>query len=66
MACSRARATSLSDQVIVGVSQSSGVLKFLKLSLHADRTVEDEVWVQGVHRAHTELSNAEWNCTAGA
>lgn len=64
--CSGAGTTALGDQVIVGISQSSGVPKFLNPSLHADRPVEDKVWVQGIHRVHPELSDAEWNCTAGA
>lgn len=47
--------------MIVGMSQSSGVPKFLNPSLHADRPVEDKVWAQGIHRVHPELSDAEWN-----
>lgn len=72
MVCSGAKATRLGDQVNVGVSQLSGVLKFLVLSLHADMTAEDEVHAdmtaedEGIHRAHLELSDAKWNCTTGA
>lgn len=64
--CSGAKATGLGHQVNVGVCLLNGVLKFLVLSLHAERQAGDEVWVQGIHRAHLELSDAKWNCTTGA
>lgn len=35
------------------------------LSLHAHRTAKDEVQVQGIHRAHLELSDTEWNRATG-
>lgn len=47
------------DSMNVGVRQLNGIPKFVGLSLHAERTVEDTVWVQGsrwTQRTRPELT----------